>query len=787
MTSSIRVDGRTTVVPGSYTTIDRSGLQNPGLGSSGVVAVIGTAIGGRPVTDIDSPADIPTFNRESQVRNYFRSGDLRDVASPLFFPSQDPDVTGGAERILFLKTNNATGSKTVLSNSEGAIIEVTSNDFGEFTNGYAVQVLDDASSADDGDSIVRVIENGTATSVDGVGGFSACRLTYTQSTFGYTGMAASILAGAITANGSKNMAGRNGEIAGGTNAADGPVSIVSSATDDKNAVVIIGTQKGTGDAISETLLLDGTNTVTSSKEFAVVYGVEVQQQTVYPGAPGMTSGTVQVLAGSTELYSVDPTGLGAGIEFCQGVFVANGKLELTASADCTVMVAGTAPSGAPVVQKYSLSAGVALETAESFKRVGLVCTSDLADAQSLRFEATAASTNALNQSNLGQCLAYFNSLREGSTGFQMELRDPTFATFQSTNLDNLVGTQDAHAGGSGGTGYAEFTADVFAVVEAINGLPGISAARIEGALGGRPAYMAAPQYLSGGSEGGETNAHIQKAFDLLRRIDVNSVLVMSYEANAHKMLINHCTEMCGAGRSERDGFVGLLKKGGNPASSPVELPPKSHIIEQIQNMNTRHVRAFGQSVFMADSGGIQREFGPAYMAAAACGSQAGSSIGTALTAKTIAVNAIKSYAGPDGGWNPFDDAEQMILAGLCFYENLPQGGISCVRNCTTKLGSDDPSMTNAEVNEAVNYAVLNFRRRLQNMVGRSTFVGTANQAKQLAGGVLNQLVAEGVVQSWGALDAYVEADKIFLEVTLQPSMSVNFVKSTIYLTANEIA
>ena len=76
MTSSIRVDGRTTVVPGSYTTIDRSGLQNPGLGSSGVVAVIGTAIGGRPVTDIDSPADIPTFNRESQVRNYFRSGDL---------------------------------------------------------------------------------------------------------------------------------------------------------------------------------------------------------------------------------------------------------------------------------------------------------------------------------------------------------------------------------------------------------------------------------------------------------------------------------------------------------------------------------------------------------------------------------------------------------------------------------------------------------------------------------------------------------------------------------------
>ena len=198
------------------------------------------------------------------------------------------------------------------------------------------------------------------------------------------------------------------------------------------------------------------------------------------------------------------------------------------------------------------------------------------------------------------------------------------------------------------------------------------------------------------------------------------------------------------------------------------------------------MRAFGQSVFFNDSNGRQREFGH-FQAAYAAGAQAGSSVGTSLTEKTFAVNAIKSYTGQEGSWNAYDDAEQLIRAGLCFFKTRTQGGIVCVRNNTTKLNSSDLSETNAEVNESVNYAVLNFRRRLQLMVGRSTFAGTATQTKQLAAGVLSQLIEEGVVQSYGALDAVVDGDKVFVEVTLQPSMSVNFVKSIIYLTAGEAA
>ena len=152
------------MVPGSYTQIDRSGLQSPGLGSSGVVAILGTAEGGRPVTEIDDPNDIPTFSRESQVRNYFRSGDLKDAANPLLFPSNDADIPGGAERVLF-KTNNATQSYNIVKcqrlSHQHYITRLRC-----VTNGLAVQLVDDASS-DNGSIVVRGMDNGAVTNIQG--------------------------------------------------------------------------------------------------------------------------------------------------------------------------------------------------------------------------------------------------------------------------------------------------------------------------------------------------------------------------------------------------------------------------------------------------------------------------------------------------------------------------------------------------------------------------------------------------------------------------------------------
>lgn len=104
-----------TSVPGAYPQINV--LSNPvGVGSSGVITLIGEAAGG---PDFTAEANL-SFNFFSpsqldQVTAKYISGNIVDAFRALTAPSSDPGIQGSANQIYIIKTNAGTQSSAVIA------------------------------------------------------------------------------------------------------------------------------------------------------------------------------------------------------------------------------------------------------------------------------------------------------------------------------------------------------------------------------------------------------------------------------------------------------------------------------------------------------------------------------------------------------------------------------------------------------------------------------------------------------------------------------------------------
>ena len=71
MATSIFFGGRLISVPGSYSVVDASGLEQVGLSAAGIVAVLGTAEGGTPVSAISEVKDFLRVKKPEKARELF--------------------------------------------------------------------------------------------------------------------------------------------------------------------------------------------------------------------------------------------------------------------------------------------------------------------------------------------------------------------------------------------------------------------------------------------------------------------------------------------------------------------------------------------------------------------------------------------------------------------------------------------------------------------------------------------------------------------------------------------
>lgn len=741
--------------------MDASGLDSVGLSSTGIVAVLGTAEGGRPVSAITETKDLIRLNKPEKARRAFRSGQLREASDMLFAPAKDQNIQGGAVEVIAMKTNPSTQSVGQLMASGVAQIDLTSVDYGAFTEQINVEL---ATGTSQGKQLTIRFEDLIET-VDDLGGDVLANLQYSGGTLGYTTAVMAVnAAGDITVTATRAGLGQASFI--DNPHSGGAAEVLSASAGDVGQVVTVFGLVG-GVATKTSVTLNGTTPVAlGSFDASKLLGVHIT------GTATVGIVTVRTVTGPVVVFTVPAGNTTEGVIVCQHSYV--NKTGFSAALDAAgahdVLVFGRNVANGALAEKFTTNGTTPVaSTATSYYFLDFIVVGAVLNARTLTLTVQAAKSLASVHKTMQKAADYFNAKSVVVSGPATRGFIFTVLTGRTTYDVSLFDVQTSSNIKDPADG--DFTADLNAIVEWINQNSQIVSAAFSSGATVVPDNTASPLFLSGGVEGTALFSHYQAALNLLKRIRVNSIVDLSGDPAVAAAIEAHCAYMGGIGRSERDGFVGLLNPG------LTDVPSKTQLKAQIVDLNSRHIRVAAQAFERFNTAGDRTEFLPPYMAAILAGAQAGSPIGTSLTFKNMNVLSLRQHSS----WNPTDDAEELVQAGLVFLEELEGVGRRVVRNVTTHLSSNNIAFTEGSVNQAVNYAVFNFRTNLEVMVGQRGFAGTVEATRSIARNTLGLLVDTGIITGYRSLDVELLVDVMDVSVELAPVIPINFVKSTVHL------
>jgi hypothetical protein len=762
MATSIFFGGRRINIPGAYSEIDTSALSSISPSAVGIVALIGTAEGGEPLTVDESVSDM---TRAAEVFDKFRSGDLRTASLFAFEPSTDPAVPNGAQRVVALKVNPSTQSTLTLVDDDASdAVDLTSADWGLFTAQINIEV---ANGTNQGKLITIVFEDTTET-LDDVGGDAALDVDYAAVSDGWDLVNARMKSTGLELYGGKIdtglLAQRTNDIP-----APGVIDVVSSAAGDTTQSITIFGLNASSAPISETIALNGVTNVQGSTAFTKVLACQLD---------AATAGTVTVsdFPVVTTLFTLAPATLTRGMLVLDSMPMA-GTITMAIDVDTAVdvVIRGENAAGAAVAERFDMTAGATTPVVGTvqFARITAAELGDVAGARSI-FYADPAGDGTLSvnvdfslYTTVQRAVDYINT-RDGFTATALASNATTLAT---TDLDFEDPSDPQTAIFPGGP--VEFFADLNAFIAAINAGSGlIDAARATGARK-VPANTASALFLAGGVEGTTTITQWQEAFNLLRSRRVTTIVPLTRDPAVHALLATHLIERAGRLRSEANGYVGIATAGGAGETL-------ANIRSQIQVLGTRHVSALSQEMqrFDPDTGDATW-YPPHFFGTIAAGMQAGSPIGEPLTRKRPLVTDIRN----DSSWSVENDTETLIDAGAMIAEKVDNVGIRFVRSVTTYLADDNVVFSEMSANESANTAVFEFRRALELKIGQRGLSGTVNAIKGLANDVLGRLVDDDIIVAYRSLQVEQVGDVFPVSCEIAPVLPINFIPITVHLVA----
>lgn len=759
--SSLFFDGKLFFKPGSYSIVDASGLAQIGLGASGTVAVIGTATGGRPADTMSEASEFLRVTRPGKENELFTAGNLLEAIPMLFSPCNDQDIPGGAQLIIPMKVNPDTQSTATFANGSGDSLVLTSVDYGEEQNQIQVEI---STGTNQGKQIVVTMEDIIQTG-DDIGGDPFFTCIYRPATgaggVGWETMTMSVLTGGqVRANGTFAQAGLDSALT--TTLAGAYTAISSNAGDTTQTLTVYGLKSGVPTRVQVTM--NGTSAVSlgSGWDATGIKGAILS-------AVGAGNITIRDSAVTTELTITAGQVQGAAIKTSS--FFVKGALTQVSSGASTnrVWYIGRNSSGTVVIDRLALTGTSPVTSAvTTLVTLEAIVFGEVEAAQTVTISGKALETTASTQNTLRKVSDFVNARQVPNSpdpyGFDLTITT-TRTTFDVSLLDTVSG-EDIFS-----PVEAEFTADLNELVEFINNnMDLVTAEAASGAIG-VPDNTTQPVFLAGGTTVAASTGDWQYAIDLCKKMRINTIVPLTADPAVHAYLKTHCAYMCGVGKSERDGVVGLMNAG------LTDLASKTEIQEQILDLNTRHIRAVAQSVDLFNKAGELTTFDPPFHACLVAGGQAGSPVGTPLTFKIP--NVLDFHQ--DDSWSPVDDAEEMIQSGLMFMEEVDGIGRRWVRNITTHLSSSNIAFTEASVNQAVNFAVYNFRTNMEVSVGKKGFSGTINAAKAVALGTLGLLVDQEILTQYRGLSVDLVVDVLEVSVEIAPVIPINFVRNVLHL------
>lgn len=755
MATSIFFGGRRINIPGAYSVIDASSLAGVSPGAVGIVALIGTAEGGKPLS-VDS--EFSDATRPEKIIQRYRSGDLRIAGQFAFDPSNDDAIPGGAQRVVAVKVNPATQSEATLADDNAVdAAELLSVDYGQFTEQISIEV---AAGTAQGKKYTIVFE-GTTEEFDNVGGSAIFDALYTPGAEGFDTAIGTLNATNFTVASTKAELGLDTERAADI-PAPGVVDVVSSAVGDTTQSITIYGLNALNVPIKEVIALNGTTNVQGALAFTSITGVRLS-------AAAVGTITVSDFPVTTTLFSLAPAVLTRGLVLTTNTpaaGVATVSIDVDTAVD--VVVRGLNANGVEVAERFDMTTGntTPVVGVVAFASIIQIELGDVPAARTITLSINAVNTSHSVFTTVQRLVDKLNTL----DGFTANALASNATTFLMVDADyNVAPARPAPSL----LVAASFYADLFALIEAVS--EGSAFIDVSRSTGGSlpPANTVGPVFLQGGSEGVPTITEWQTAFNLLKKRRVNIIVPLTSDAAVHALLASHLVQRAGKLRSEANGYVGL-------GDVDDEADTKSNIKSRIQSLGTRHISATGQEPkrFHPDTG--EAVFWPPYMfAAIAAGMQAGSPIGEPLTHKRPAVTAIRQHSS----WTVEDDAEEMIDAGLMMAENVDGLGIRWIRSITTHLADDNVVFTEMSANESANTAVFEFRRAMEQRIGQRGLSGSLASIKGLAQDVLERLIDDEIIVAFKSLTVEQIADVFPISVEIAPVLPVNFIPITVHLVA----
>lgn len=746
MASAIFFNGRRINRPQAVSKIDATALAGISPAAVGIVALIGTAEGGKPL-DASSDFDLTT---PQKAMDRYLSGNLRTACQFCFQPSADDAVPGGAQRIVPIKVNPATQAAATLPDSVPAdSIVFTSKDYGLFTNQVSLEV---ATGTNQGKKVTVVFEDESEV-YDDVGGSAIFTLGYVPGTEGYDTALATLNATQLDIVATKAETGlvaeRTADIA-----APGTLTYASSDAGDTTQTVTVYGLNGTT-PVQETRTLNGTTTVPGTQTFSKVLGSKKSAATL---------GTVTIASTvPTTLITMTAGQLTRGIALLTNTPISGAittvAIDTAAAVDFAVF--GKSATGAAQGARYDMNVGVSQGGgAATWSQLEVLALGDVAGTRTITITVKAASLLHSSYSTVQKAADRLNAL-DGFTA-AIAVSNPT--TYKMVDLDYVssVNIRNLTPG---------FFGNLKAILDAINnGSAFVSAARATGATSA-PANTSAPVFLSGGSEGTTTITQWQQAFTALKARRVNTIVPLTNDPAVHSLLLSHLVERAGKLRSEANGYVGIGTSGGAGET-------KANIKSQIQALASRHLSALSQEINRFDPDTGEATFYPPWMfAAIAAGMQSGTVVGEPLTHKTMIANDIRQ----DSSWTVVDDDEEMIDAGLMFAEKVDGTGIRFVRSITTHLADDNVVFGEMSANASLNTAVFRLRQVLEEKVGRRGLASSVGAIKGLANAELSAQVDDEIIVAFRSVTVEQIGDVFPVSVEIAPVLPINFIPVTVHV------
>lgn len=534
------------------------------------------------------------------------------------------------------------------------------------------------------------------------------------------------------------------------------VSVVGQAGD--TASIIIYGRSAAGAAQTETLVLNGATPVAGTATWSKVLGVALS---------ALSAGTVTVSASTQGVTIFSFNGAAsryAGVGIAANLNMEGGIVSVVSSAAGDtyehILVIGTTTAGAAQVELLALNGATTVNGTAQWGSITGFAVGHVPGASTLTFSGSIVAAVA-TYDTVQKVIDLFNA--NGGWTLTAVVANP--ATFNISDMDLTSATSVLSA-------TVGYEANLWAFIEAINeGSQLVSAERAAPGTGA-PSNTAAPVFLAGGIEGATSFADWQAAIDLLREEEVNTIVVLTDDAAVHAAVVSHCVYMAGAGRNERDAVLG-------EASSETLANLKTAALA----LNTRHASLVVQDCDRFNSAGVRETFPPYFTACLAAGMESAVSPGVPTTARFI--NLLDT--ANDSSFTVIDDGDDLIQSGLMVIEKVPNRGFRWLRSITTHLIDDNVAYVERSTNKAVNFAIKEFRRRMEVFVGKPGFAGTLNAIKAAALQVLGELIALNVITAWQNLTLELAADVVDVDVEIAPIVPVNFIHSTLHLVPTQLS